>query len=85
MPEISRFLGIVIRMYYREHSPPRFHARYGDFEITVEIETGRVVGRFPPRALRHVLEWRVLEREALAEDWALAAIGKPLHLIPPLE
>jgi hypothetical protein len=56
MPEISRFLGIVIAMFYRDHAPAHFHAMYGDYEITVTIETGVVTGRFPRRALRHVLE-----------------------------
>ena len=51
MPEISRFLGIVIAMFYRDHTPPHFHARYGDYEITVEVESGIVNGTFPPRAL----------------------------------
>ncbi len=85
MPEISRFLGIVIRMYYREHAPAHFHARYGDSAITVEIETGRVDGSFPPRALRHVLEWRLIHRDELADDWALAVAGEPLRAIAPLE
>nr|VFJ54184.1 MAG: protein of unknown function (DUF4160) [Candidatus Kentron sp. DK]VFJ55728.1 MAG: protein of unknown function (DUF4160) [Candidatus Kentron sp. DK] len=39
MPEISRFLGIVIRMHFREHIPPHFHAEYQEYEITVDIET----------------------------------------------
>jgi hypothetical protein len=56
MPEISRFLGIVIAMFHREHNPPHFHAYYGDYGIIVEIETGRVNGHFPRRALTHVLE-----------------------------
>ena len=47
MPEISRFLGIVIRMYFRDHAPPHFHAEYGEYEITVEIGTGVVAGKFP--------------------------------------
>jgi len=47
MPELSRFLGIVIAMYYREHGPAHFHAIYGDFEATVEIEAGRVNGSLP--------------------------------------
>jgi len=47
MPEISRFLGVIVRMYYRDHAPPHFHASYGDYEITVEINTGIVEGRFP--------------------------------------
>lgn len=56
VPEISRFLGVVIAMYYRDHGPPHFHAAYGEFEITVEIDSGIVKGQFPKRALRHVLE-----------------------------
>ena len=55
MPELSRFLGVVICMYYREHAPPHFHAEYGEFEITVDIHTGIVTGRFPRRALYLVL------------------------------
>jgi hypothetical protein len=85
VPEISRFLGIVIRMYYRDHLPAHFHARYGDDEIVVEIESGRVAGRFPPRALRHVLDWQQLHREELLIDWGLARDGEPLRPIAPLE
>jgi hypothetical protein len=85
VPEISRFLGIVIRMYYREHAPPHFHARYGDYEVIVQIETGVVRGRFPRRALRHVLEWHQLHRDDLLEDWDLASSGRPLRPIAPLE
>lgn len=55
MPEISRFLGIVIAMLYRDHEPAHFHATYGEFEITVGIRDGLVTGRFPRRALGHVL------------------------------
>jgi len=57
MPEISRFLGIVIRMYYREHNPPHFHAEYGEYEITVQILSGIIEGGFPKRALNAVMEW----------------------------
>ena len=56
MPEISRFLGIVIAILYRDHEPPHFHATYGEHEITVGILDGLVTGRFPRRALGHVLE-----------------------------
>jgi hypothetical protein len=85
VPEISRFLGIIVRMYYREHEPPHFHARYGEYEVVVHIETGLVQGRFPRRALRHVREWRELHRRELLEDWNLAATGQPLRSIEPLE
>lgn len=85
MPEISRFLGIVVRMHYRDHSPPHFHASYGEFRIVVQIETGIVEGRFPPRALRHLLEWTSLRQQELMDDWTRAQAARPLKPIPPLE
>jgi hypothetical protein len=85
MPEISRFLGIIISIYYNEHNPPHFHADYGEFQITVEIETGVVTGKFPRRALHAVLEWYTLYKNELLEDWHLAMAKKPLKKIEPLE
>ena len=85
MPEISRFLGIVIRMYIREHTPPHFHAEYGEYEITVDIETGVVNGRFPRRALSAVLEWYTLHQQELMVNWEAAMNRKPLSKIKPLE
>ena len=70
---------------YRDHAPPHFHAFYGDFEIEVSIEDGVVTGKFPKRALRHVLEWYDLHKVELLEDWNLASERKPLKKIPPLE
>jgi hypothetical protein len=72
-------------MYYRDHAPPHFHAEYGEYEVVVHLETGAVEGRFPRRALRHVLEWHEAYGAELAEDWVLAAARKPLKPIPPLE
>ena len=85
MPEISRFLGIVIAMFHREHDPAHFHAYYGDQMTIVEIETGRVRGAFPRRALAHVLEWWGQHKEALLEDWELARRKQLLKRIEPLE
>ena len=85
MPEISRFLGIVIKMYYREHAPPHFHAEYGGHEVVVDVGTGEVTGRFPPRSLRHVLEWYDLHRAELEANWKLAERRLPLKPIHPLE
>lgn len=85
MPEISRFLGVVIGMFHREHGPPHFHAVYGEYRITVEIESGRVSGRFPKRALEFVLEWTKLHRRELLENWRLARLGQPLKRVEPLE
>jgi len=85
MPEISRFLGIVIYMYWSEHNPPHFHALYGDYEITVTIDGGIVKGEFPKRALRSVLEWLDMHQGELLENWQLALADKQLKQIEPLE
>ncbi len=85
MPEISRFLGIAIAMFYTEHGVPHFHAAYGEYEASIEIDTGRVHGAFPPRALRLVVEWTDLHRPELHENWARARQGQPLERIAPLE
>jgi len=56
MPEISRFLGIIIAMFYNEHNPPHFHARYGDHKVEIAIETLSVLaGKLPPRAMGLVI------------------------------
>lgn len=85
MPEISRFLGIVVSMYHREHGVPHFHAVYGGHEVSVEVKSGAVHGSFPPRALKHVFEWTILHRAELLTNWDRAREGKPLHHIAPLE
>jgi hypothetical protein len=85
MPEISRFLGIIIAMYYKDHVPPHFHAIYGEYEITVEIVSGVINGRFPRRALRLVLEWLELHKDELLENWQFVEENKPLRKIAPLE
>lgn len=85
MPELSRFLGIVIAMYYRDHGPAHFHANYGEYGITVSIQEGIVDGKFPRRALRHVLEWYEVHKDELAENWERARRREPLVPIAPLE
>ena len=84
MPEISRFFGIVVRMFYREHGPPHFHAAYGGHQVTVEVGTLKAEGHFPPRALALVLASAQLHRVELAEGWEPARAGEPLYQIPPL-
>lgn len=85
MPEISRFLGIVVSMFFNEHDPAHFHAKYGNYKISVEIESGIVKGKFPKRALEAVLEWHSLHKEELMQDWNLALQRKALNKIKPLE
>ena len=85
MPELSRFLGIVIGMFSREHPPPHFHAVYGEYQITVDIQNGVVNGDFPNRALRLVLEWLDLHKDELFENWDLIQAGRPGKKIAPFE
>jgi len=85
MPEISRFLGIVIGVFYNEHGVAHFHAVYGGHEISVEMESGTIHGEFPATALRLVLEWANLHKQELIENWQLARQGQPLKRIAPLE
>ncbi len=86
MPEISRFFGIVIRMFFNDHEPAHFHAIYGEFEALIEVETLSVVrGSLPRRALALVLEWAVLHRTELFEVWQRACHGESLNEIQPLD
>ena len=85
MPEISRFLGIIIYMNWGDHPLPHFHARYGAYEIVIEIETGIVRGEFPKRALRAMLDWLDLHQPELIENWQAAQQRRPLKAIAPLE
>lgn len=85
MPEVSRFLGIVIARFYNEHAPPHFHAIYGEYKVTIEIEGGVTSGRFPRRALNLVTEWQQEHRRELMENWERARARLALRKIPPLE
>ena len=86
MPEISRFFGIVIRIFFNDHEPAHFHAVYGDFEALLEIETLAVYrGKLPQRALALVLEWATIHRSELRMDWEYARKGESLKSIAPLD
>jgi hypothetical protein len=85
MPVIARFFGILIFMFWREHEPAHFHAKYGDEEATIEIETGKISGRISPRALALIQEWRELHKAELLEDWKLAGQRRELNRVQPLE
>lgn len=85
MPEISRFLGIVITMYFNDHEPPHFHVRYAEFRAVVSIEALRLLaGDLPPRVLGLVAEWAQLHRSELAANWTLLAEEGKFNPIDPL-
>ena len=81
MPEISRFLGIVISMYFDDHNPPHFHVRYNDFRAVMDIRSFNVLdGGLPARVRGPVEEWAELHQTELLEMWA----SKDFHKITPL-
>ena len=85
MPEISRFFGIVIVMYYRDHPPPHFHAKYGGQTGVFSIADLKLIeGHLPRRVISLVLEWAFEHRDELTGDWELAMGHKPLRKIEPL-
>ncbi len=85
MPEISRFYGIIIRMYFNDHDPPHFHAFYSGYEALININSLAVfAGKLPPRALGLVAEWAALHQAELLRDWNLAREMEPLERIEPL-
>ena len=85
MPEICRFYGIVIRMYFEDHNPPHFHAVYGEFEFEVAIARLEVLeGRLPSRALGLTIEWAAQHQAELLVDWELASTRQALYTIDPL-
>lgn len=78
MPELSRFLGIVIQMYFNEHNPPHFHVKYDDFRAAIDIRNLSVIdGKLPARVLSLVVEWASLHQEELLANWdEIIATGK---------
>jgi len=86
MPRISQFFGVVIYMYYNDHFPPHFHAEYGEDEAFYAIETLEVLhGSLPRRAHNMVVEWALLHRAELRENWNRARQEKPLQEIEALD
>lgn len=85
MPEICRFYGIVIKMYFADHAPPHFHAEYAEFEARIAIDSLAVIsGKLPPRAMGLVAEWTMLHQQELTALWAKARRSEPLERLDPL-
>ena len=86
MPKVSEFYGIAIYMYFDDHPPPHFHARYAEHEAVIRIDDVSVQrGTLPPRALGLVVEWATLRKAELADAWRRAEQGQPVPKIDPLE
>lgn len=86
MPELSRFYGIIIRMFYSDHAPPHFHAVYQGEEIMIDINTLEILeGQMSRRALALVMEWASVHRSELRQAWEAASTNKEPSKIAPLE
>jgi len=85
MPEISRFLGIIIYMYFNDHHPPHFHAQYNEYQASISIETlGLLEGILPSRILSLVVEWGMEHRDELMGNWESLRTSGQYRKIQPL-
>ena len=86
MPEICRFYGIVIRMYFMDHAPPHFHAEYNENEALIAIDSMAVVsGSLPVRARRLVMEWASMHHDELRVAWGRVKRMESPGRIEPLQ
>ena len=86
VPTISAFFGILIQMFWHEHAPPHFHALYAEHEALIDLRTLDIIqGHLPRRALALVLEWAVLHRAELMENWERCQRKQLPKRIEPLE
>jgi hypothetical protein len=85
MPTISFFYGILIQMYWNEHNPPHFHAKYGEYEALIGINDFSLIrGKLPPKALALVVEWASIHQKELLLNWELGKQEDTFKKIEPL-
>jgi hypothetical protein len=86
MPTISAFYGLLIQMFFNDHAPPHFHAKYGEYKAIIDINNLALRdGKLPRRALNLVLDWAELHQDELLEDWRLCEEMQNPKPIAPLE
>lgn len=86
MPEISSFYGIKVTMYYNDHMPPHFHAKHGNAEVLIDIQSGVVLkGFFPAKQLKLVLAWCEIHKDKLMGNWCRAQKHEMIKTIEPLK
>ena len=84
MPEISRFLGMIISIYFEDHNPPHFHAEYNEYEAVISINDLKVLdGSLPSRVMGLIMEWAHLHQAELLENWnSVQKSGKFTKIAP---
>jgi hypothetical protein len=89
MPVVSMFYGIIIQMLFFDndkHKKPHIHARYGEFKVSIDIETAEILaGNFPKRQFRLVQAWVEIHRDELMANWNLAVDGEQIFKVDPLK
>ena len=85
MPEICRFYGIVIYLYWMDHNPPHIHVTYGDYECSISITERIVDGKIPAKVISKVNLWMDLHQEEIMEQWRRASRGERIERIEPLK
>ena len=85
MPEISRFYGIIIYMYYNEHNPPHFHFSFGEYKGVMYIKTGIIEGKIPAKVIKKIIAWAEIHEKNLLKTWDLLQEGKRITRIKPLK
>ena len=85
MPEISRFYGIIVRMFFDDHNPPHFHISYQDYDAIIHIDSGIIKGEMPRRALNLVYDWLDLHKDELIDNWKLIQESGEFKKIEPLK
>jgi hypothetical protein len=86
MPEISRFYGIRITIYFDDHLPSHFHAEYGEFEAVFSIESGNMInGKLPSTAKKLIKRWYNLHKNKILITWEQIQNDKLFDKIPPLD
>ncbi len=87
MPELSRFYGIIIYMFVKDHPPPHFHVKYNEYKALIKITDGEIIeGKLPRHALRLVQDWTELHQDELMSNWIESSKDNPeIKKIKPLE
>jgi hypothetical protein len=85
MPEISRFLGIVVYMYFNDHNPPHFHIKYNDYRAIIQIDNLAIIdGNLPPKVLSLVVEWASIHNSEIMDNWNSIVSTGEFKKIEPL-
>ena len=85
MPEISKFFGIIVSLYWRDHNPPHIHFTYGEYECSISVLDRVVDGKAPSKVIAKVNEWMDLHEDEILSRWEKAQKGEKIDRIEPLK